>query len=501
MTQAPIPAESGITVYEASLNTIDGCKFFIGRKGEDKDLYLLGPASIVSKFTVFEGEHISAGFTDNGEILCRCPLSHRNAKAVRDLFAFTRPCLIGLENSFGFGDRLGIANPGHLRALKDESLQPVLAQQSIRELERTERTPEEVMDAATWAVFQEGYKEGFGSDADHLKSTEDIDLMINAGFTMFTIDPGEHVINEADSFAEPDLLDHVRSLDWELLEDTLEDYLARYADQRIVVDSDFSLSPERDETVRALVKYGGVIAHTVGMVRYLLSTYPEHDTEIELSVDETDSVTSPFEHYMVVNELKRLGIELVSLAPRFVGDFEKGIDYKGDLDRFREEYLKHMAIAEFLGPYKISFHSGSDKFKIYDLVGSLGSKIHIKTAGTSYLEALRTIAVADTMLFREILDFARKHYPAEKRTYHVSADLQSVHPASTYSNSELVALFDQEDARQVLHVTFGKVLTTRAENGDYLFKDRLMEALDRHEALHYENLAHHLGRHLKPFVQ
>lgn len=75
-------------------------------------------------------------------------------------------------------------------------MKAVLAQQSIRELERTQRRPEEIMDAATWAVYQEGYEEGFGADADHLKTTADIDLMVAAGFAMFTIDPGEHVVNE-----------------------------------------------------------------------------------------------------------------------------------------------------------------------------------------------------------------------------------------------------------------------------------------------------------------
>ena len=62
-------------------------------------------------------------------------------------------------------------------------MKPILAQQSIRELERTQRKPEDVLDAATWAVFQEGYKDGFGADADHLKTTDDIDLLVKAGFT------------------------------------------------------------------------------------------------------------------------------------------------------------------------------------------------------------------------------------------------------------------------------------------------------------------------------
>ncbi len=104
-------------------------------------------------------------------------------------------------------------------------------------------------------------------------------------------------------------------------------------------------------------------------------------------------MTTPFEHWLVASELRRLGVEWVGLAPRFVGDFEKGIDYRGDLEVFRREYLKHLAIAEALGPYKISIHSGSDKFGVYRVIGEIGKGgVHVKTAGTSYLEALRTVA-------------------------------------------------------------------------------------------------------------
>ena len=75
---------------------------------------------------------------------------------MQNIFPFTNAVVIGLENSFGFGDRLGLANPAHLRTVLKSEFKPILAQQSIRELTRTNRTPAEVMEAAVWAVFQEG---------------------------------------------------------------------------------------------------------------------------------------------------------------------------------------------------------------------------------------------------------------------------------------------------------------------------------------------------------
>ncbi len=502
------PVEMGLLpslrvgIYPRSVNQLGDDILFLGRQGLEKFLYVLSPAEGGKHADRFQGEPVGTVSLVEDAVLKRCPMSHPNADALRQLFDFTRPVLIGTRDSIGLGDRLGIANAGHLRAVVDTDMRPVLAQQSIRELDRTEREAEEVMDAATWAVLQEGYKDGWGADADHLKTTEDIDRMVRAGYLMFTIDPGDHVVNEADTLSEEDLTRQAQALPWGLLDGTFDDFIARYADVRFDIAPGFSLEPTREEVLRALVKYGAVIAHAVKMFRYLEANYPDHPTELELSVDETESVTSSFEHFMVVSELGRLGMSLVSLAPRFVGEMEKGIDYKGDIERFKEEYLKHLHIAELLGPYKISIHSGSDKFTLYAAIGSLKRGcVHVKTAGTSYLEALRAIAVAEPGLFREILDFAREHYETEKATYHVSAELERVPPAGDLNDDQLPGLLDQDDARQVLHVTFGKVLTTRDSAGKTLFKDRIMASLREHEQVYDDCLTRHFRRHIEPFIQ
>ena len=86
-------------------------------------------------------------------------------------------------------------------------------------------------------------------------------------------------------------------------------------------------------------------------------------------------------------------MKLVSLAPRYIGDFEKGVDYKGDVAALERSLRDHAAIAELLGPYKLSLHSGSDKLSMYPaLARATKGRFHVKTAGTSYLEALRVVA-------------------------------------------------------------------------------------------------------------
>ena len=148
-----------------------------------------------------------------------------------------------------------------------------------------------------------------------------------------------------------------------------------------------------------------------GCTNTLISVAGNHPFELEASVDETEQPTSLLEHYYIASELKRLGVYWVSLAPRYVGRFEKGVDYIGDLALFEAEFSGHAAIARHFGGYKLSLHSGSDKFSIYPIANRLAEgRVHLKTAGTSYLEALRTVADVDPGFFRNIYQFARDRY-------------------------------------------------------------------------------------------
>lgn len=427
------------------------------------------------------------------------PLDHAAAADARRRFPFLGPSAVGLRTSLGLGDRLGLATPGHIRAVRGTGVAPVLAQQSIRELTRTRRTADEVMDAATWGAFQEGYRDGFGSDADHLKTKDDIDLTAAAGFTMFTVDPGDHVNDAADAMNATELEKALRAVPWDALETTRRHFEGRYSDKTFDV-GELRIECPAEAAARAAVKYAAAVAHTADMHRHLASVMGDRPFELEMSVDETNSPTSAAEHYYVASELARLGVRVVSLAPRFVGDFEKGVDYKGDLALLERTFREHAAIARALGPYKISIHSGSDKFSVYEVAAKVaGGLVHVKTAGTSYLEALRAIARVEPRFFREILAFALDRWDEDRATYHVSADPANVRRPADLADDELPGLLDEFDARQVLHVTFGSVLTAGKPDGTYLFRDRFYNTLVSHEEEHYAALEKHLGRHATPF--
>jgi len=480
-----------LNIFENSVVSDDGRHFFMIRDGLETFLMVHS-----SEQTEFSGENISIG---NLKLL-KCRLIRENANVLRELFPFTKPVLAGKRNSYGLGDRLGNAGGAHLKAISGTGFFPVLAQQSIRELERTGRTAEDVLDAASWAVFREGYHGGFGADGDHLKTTADIDLIVNAGFTMFTIDPSDYVVNEAAGMEDAELQHHFKNLPWDQLQDQPEDFLYRTVGVTFSLNAGFSISPSRKEIYTGMVKYGRVISHTKKMANYLRDTYPGHPAELELSVDETDQPTTLFEHLLIVSELKRLGVELVSLAPRFCGDFEKGVDFRGDLCQFREEYRQHLAIAKKYGGYKLSIHSGSDKFSVYEVIGSINEgTVHVKTAGTSYLEALRTVAEANPTLFRQILVFSNNRFEEDKKSYHISARPENIPDLKSLKNMELKNLLDHDDTRQVLHVAYGSVLHGQGEVS-VAFKKQLMETLTENEELYESNLKQHFERHLMPFV-
>ena len=482
-TQYPIPniqkleQLTGLTIYLNSVVEADGATYFLANSDEGKCLGIMGDAAS------FAGEQ-------QGNVTL-CPLTAANAAALREKLPWLRPQPLGLQTSAGCGDRLGLATQGHIRAVrKAAGIAPIFAQQSMRENARTGRTPQQVIDDALWGIFQEGWREPWGADADHLKTTEDIDLCVAAGYTFFTVDPGDHVDNEAHTAPLDALKDKIHALPWEQLEDSPEGLHARYLNRRFEVE-DFALEFDQATLARAAAKYGLAIAHTVRMYRHL-AAQTEH-FELEMSVDETETPTSVEEHFFIASELRRLGVQWVSLAPRYIGRFEKGVDYIGDLAEFEVELARHAAIARVLGPYKLSIHSGSDKFSIYPIIARHTRGLaHLKTAGTSYLEALRVAAQVEPALFREILAYAIERYPEDRATYHVSAELARIPAPDALADPDLPALLDQFDARQVLHVTFGSMLDR--------FGRELLSVLAANEEAHYAALESHFDKHLSPFA-
>jgi len=496
----PVVAElPGLRIQAPSLARQDGAVYALTQpEGGRPCLAVVAPAGS-PLLDGFVGERHDGA----GTIALLGPLSSANAAALRARLEWLRPTVQGLRTTIGLGDRLGLATPGHLRAVRAAGgrLAPLPAQQSIREMTRTGRTPQQVLDDAMWGVFAEGWRRGFGADADHLKTAADIDSCLAAGYTFYTFDPGEHVENGVDTASPSMLRERFEALPWDHLEDTAPALAARYVGAPITCE-DHVIDFDEVALQRAAVKYGGAVAHVAMMYRHLVQVGAGRDWEVEVSVDETEAPTTHAEHYYFAGELRRLGVRWVSLAPRYIGHFEKGVDYIGDVTAFEADIAVHAAIARVLGPYKLSLHSGSDKFSIYEsAVHHTRGMVHLKTAGTSYLEALRTVGTLAPDLLRAIYEFARERYETDRASYHVSARLDRAPSPASLSDQCLPALLEQFDAREILHVTFGSVLTEQHASGQRRFYDDLMGVLRAHPNAYADDLERHFLRHLRPFVQ
>ncbi|MEE9571545.1 MAG: tagaturonate epimerase family protein, partial [Candidatus Neomarinimicrobiota bacterium] len=337
----------------------------------------------------------------------------------------------------------------------------------------------------------------WGADADHLQTHNDVLQMAEAGYTFFTIDPSAYVNNKVDMMSTDQLEDIYYQLvvNKNLVE---SDLLNRYIGKTIEIADDCILAfDDKSDLLKAIIKYGSALNHCKSMNKWIQEACSNRPFEVEISVDETETPTTPLEHLFVGMELKRMGVDIVSLAPRFVGDFEKGIDYKGDILEFEEQYRQHVAIAKYCGPYKLSIHSGSDKFSIYPIIGRLsGELLHVKTAGTSYLEALRVICRTDRSLFREIIEYCRSNFETDKKSYHVSATLNHV-PERIEDHKLEDWYLTNEAGRQILHVTFGSVLIGGQSVRGVSFKNLIIENLVKNDQLYREALHKHLGKHIR----
>lgn len=409
---------------------------------------------------------------------------------------------LGLAPSFGFGDRIGLATPGHVLAMQrcGIGIEPIFPQQSIREMTRTGRSATQVMSDAMQGARNAGWTGKIGADADHLKTFADVDVTSAAGFTFFTIDPSEYVDQKADDYSESMIREKFESV--RELTPWFDEYLGR----TIEIRKGVTIGLDEQACMRAAVKYGTAIRKAIELSSYIDEVHVRLDRpyEIELSVDETDQPTTLAEHYIIAEQCLRGGMRLVSLAPRFIGELEKGVDYIGDLKALENSLENHAAIAQMLGPYKLSLHSGSDKLSMYEhLARATEGRFHVKTAGTSYLEALRVAARHDEPLFRRIIRFAREHYDRDRATYHVSATVAGIAPDETLSLSDAESVYLEcwkdvpggrgftQPGRQILHCTFGSTLT------DPVIGRELKAILQAYPETYAEILADHFGRHLR----
>lgn len=478
---------SNYFVYPNSFHFDDNrLVFFLVKNSREKFLGVCGIKNNLSKagFSGVVGEDI---ILENSDLLLRFYNKNRkNYIKLLSIIPALLPVTLNKNASFGFGDRLGLATPGHIRVINEyKNILPVFAQQSVRELNKTNRNFKNVIEDAAWNIFQEGYNGNWGADADHLKEKRYFKEAVDAGFTMFTLDTSDVLNEKALSMSSLDI-DNCYDLD----SGYIKDIRKRYAGKKHKI-GDFSIIFNEDNITRIGLIYGKALDFTLEIFSFLKENVNFFDYEI--SFDETNSVTTPEAHFFISSELNRRNIKFNSLALKFPGKFEKGIDYLGDLEEFEKNIRIHSKIAKEFGNYKLSLHSGSDKFSIYSAFFKYTDGIfHIKTSGTSWLEALHVISICNPKLFREVYKIAVENFEENKKAYSMSLNYTDI-PKSldNLSDKELRDLVYNKTIRQSLHISYGQILEEKREE--------IYNLISENEELHNSFIESYLKKHFRAF--
>ena len=369
--------------------------------------------------------------------------------------------------SFGIGDRFAHQAKAQLQAFQMLALEGIdvvpVWNKSNREHTFIGSEPQSVFDAAQIAVKELGWTKGWHVDADHIR-LDTVDRFMKCS-DFFTIDV-------ADSIGKP-----ANSADVEAFTTRHPELIGTLELPGVSAPLTINAADLRDVASKYLlaVKDAGAI------YRHIASAKGDRNFIAEVSMDETDAPQTPPELLIILTALADEDVHLQTIAPKFTGRFNKGVDYVGDLQQFEKEFNDDLAVIAYAvkqyglpANLKLSVHSGSDKFSLYPIIrralAKSGAGLHLKTAGTTWLEELIGLAEAGgdgLQLTKEIYAYALEHVDELCAPYASVIDidrskLPSVDTINGWTGPELASALRHIQSnpdfnphvRQLLHVSF-----------------------------------------------
>jgi len=405
--------------------------------------------------------------------------------------------------SFGIGDRFSRQGKAQLAAVikaKEQGVEitPVW-NKSHREHAIIGTKPQDTRKEADDAVAACGWGKLYFVDADHI-GLGNVDEFIDSS-DFFTLDVADFIGKPA---AESDVESFVKKH---------KKYIGSLAIPDI--DENFEISVEQARIIAG--KYLFAVGEAGKIYRHIEAAKGVDNFVTEVSMDETDQPQTPIEMLFILAGLADEGIAAATIAPKFSGRFNKGVDYIGDVNNFAREFehdiaLIKYAVKEFgLAPdLKLSVHSGSDKFSIYkpmrEALRKFDAGLHIKTAGTTWLEELIGLAVAggegleiakevytkalvriDELCgpYSTVIDIDRKKLPKPREI----AQWNGEHFASALRHNQSCEQYNA-NIRQLLHVAY----KVAAEMGE-----QYLNAIEKYEDVIAKNVSENIyERHIKP---
>jgi hypothetical protein len=405
--------------------------------------------------------------------------------------------------SIGVGDRFAHQAKAQLNAVVKAYDQGVLVtpvwNKSYREHTTIKSQPSTTREQADLAVRALKWSENYFVDADHV-NIDSVDYFLDSS-DFFTLDVADYIGIPEDSKNIAEFIQKQRPFIGTLEIPGIE--------EKFIIDE------KRVEGIA--LTYLKAIKEAGKIYRKIQEKKQGERFIVEVSMDETDQPQSPLEIFFILSALKDEGIPVETLAPKFSGRFNKGVDYVGDLDLFRQEFeqdlaVLQLAVKEFGLPetLKLSVHSGSDKFSLYPIIReairSYNSGLHIKTAGTTWLEELIGLALTEGNgldIVKEVYNKSLQRFDELCQPYATVIDideknLPSVETVNSWDGITFAQALrhDQkcadynQDMRQLLHVGY-KIAAEMATQ----FYPALEKFADTISGQVFENL---YERHLKP---
>ena len=367
----------------------------------------------------------------------------------------------------GIGDRFGCQGVAQLqamcRALADGVEITPVWNKSYREHSIIGTQPPDVRTEADAAVAALGWDRPYFVDADHVH-LKTIDGFL-ACSDFFTLDVAEAIGRPADP---DDIAVFCRQN-------------AQYVGTLEIPGLEAPFTVTERDIQRIAEKFLFAVKEAGRIYRHILA-YRDADSFVtEVSMDETDIPQSPAEMFFILSAIAAEGIPAQTIAPRFSGRFNKGVDYVGDAVRFEAELRADIAVIAYTvrifglpDTLKLSVHSGSDKFSIYPAINralrDFGAGLHLKTAGTTWLEELIGLALADDeglALAKDIYAESLAHFEALCAPYAAVIDIDAAKlPApqtvAAWSSRQFAAALRHDptcteynpDVRQLIHVGY-----------------------------------------------
>jgi hypothetical protein len=405
--------------------------------------------------------------------------------------------------SFGVGDRFAHQAEAQLNAFqkaksRGADITPVW-NKSYREHTIIKSKPEQTRQEADKAVKQLNWESGYFVDADH----------VNAGSVGFFLDSSD--------FFTLDVADFIGT---EAAADDISAFISanrEYLGTLKIPEIKETFDVDETRLTAIALKYLNAVLEAGKTYRRIKSEKNGSNFIVEVSMDETDMPQSPLEIFFILSALRWDGVPVDTLAPKFSGRFNKGVDYVGDLALFRKEFEQDLAVISFaisefaFSPeLKLSIHSGSDKFSLYPVIKQAINRadtgLHIKTAGTTWLEELIGLALAGgdgLQIAQEIYRRALERYDELCSPYATVIDINKsnlppVETVNSWPGMKFASVLrhDQSsadynpDVRQLLHVGY----KIAAEMGD-----QFLHALKTYEDTIAEQVTTNIfERHMKP---